>query len=35
MWYPLVFDQVWPIITGLIPANSPTARHLLDEVYAA
>ncbi len=34
-WYPIVFDQAWPIITGLVPANSPTARHLLDEVYAA
>lgn len=34
-WYPLVQDQVWPIITGLIPANSAAAHSLLNQVYAA
>lgn len=33
-WYPLVFDQVWPIITDLIPATSAEARQLLNQVYS-
>ncbi len=33
VWYPIVLDQVWPIITGVVPANSARARQLLDAVY--
>ncbi|HEX3151592.1 MAG TPA: Ig-like domain-containing protein [Gemmataceae bacterium] len=34
VWYPMVYDQVWPIITGQIAANSAKARALLNAVYA-